>query len=147
MGERAGLADKYTAHASSPVHVLLVEDIAFDRELITKRLSEWRIIVDEATSKQDAIALASTREFDLAMVDQRLPWEGNGVSVMKALRAKNPLIPICAYSGVISGADVAKICREIGPVTIADKAELMRGNYIVSLLAQCRLASRAGMTG
>jgi CheY-like chemotaxis protein len=143
----------YTARMASPVRTLLVEDSAMDREIIAKRLHEWNIVVTEATAKAEAIGLANTAVFDVAMVDMRLPWVGNGIAVMQALRRQNPDIPICAYSGAYSGpmsgstitSDVERICQEVGPVTVAPKLTTMPDTFYRQLFVQFRLAKRAGM--
>lgn len=142
-------AQRFTDTATRPVRILIVDDMELDREILSKRMRVGvpNGIPIEARSKFEAIALARTHHFDLALVDMRLPWEGNGLAVMRALREKRPLIPICAYSGSICGDDVAAICREVGPVIVADKTELMRGKFLTELFAQCRLGRRAGLEG
>lgn len=139
------IAGSYTASASRPVRVLLVEDDEDDRELIRSHLRLKNVDLTEALGKQDAIALARSQLYDLALVDMRLPWEGNGVSVMKELRLRAPAIPICAYSSQLSPSDIQKVCEAVGVVTFAPKLLVMGEDYMCDLFTQFRLARRAGM--
>lgn len=139
------IADKYTASASRPVRVLLVEDDREDRELLLGYLRPHNVDVTEALGKHDAIALARSQPYDLALVDMRLPWEGNGVAVMCELRRRAPTIPICAYSSQLSPTDIQHVCEAVGVVTFAPKLLIMGEAYMRDLFMQFRLARRAGM--
>ncbi len=139
------IATRYTASASRPVRVLLVEDDPNDRELLRALLLPHNVDLTEALGKQDAIALARSQPYDLALVDMRLPWEGNGVAVMLELRNRAPSIPICAYSSQFSPWDIQKVCEAVRVVTFAPKLLVMGEDYMRELFAQFRLARRAGM--
>lgn len=146
MSERAGISYDFVSAASRPVEVLLAEDSDMDREIIAKRLLENNIVVYSAATRNDAIRLARSRDFDLAIIDMHLPWDGNGIAVMRAVREHNPMVPICAYSGQPEPDHIAKICAEVGVVAMADKNALERdGNYIRQLFTLCGLSRRAGM--
>lgn len=145
--EEPPVAQQYTARMASPVSILLAEDSELDREVIGTRLREWNTIVTEATSRTEAIGLVNAGAFDVAMVDMRLPWEGNGIAVMRAIRSRIPDIPICAYSaGAFTPGDVSRICEDVGPVTFASKLTNISDRYLRDLFIQFRLARRAGMT-
>jgi CheY-like chemotaxis protein len=139
------IATNYTASASRPVRVLLVEDDENDRYLLRTLLAPHNIDLTEALGKHDAIALARSQPYDLALVDMRLPWEGNGVAVMLELRHRAPAIPICDYSSQLSPHDIAKVCESVGVVTFAPKLLVMGEDYVRDLFVQFRLARRAGM--
>lgn len=139
------IAGAYTASASRPVRVLLVEDDENDRYLLRTLFSPFNIDLTEALGKHDAIALARSQPYDLALVDMRLPWEGNGVAVMLELRMRACAIPICAYSSQLSPHDIAKVCESVGVVTFAPKLLVMGEDYVRDLFTQFRLSRRAGM--
>jgi CheY-like chemotaxis protein len=139
------ISANYTASASRPVRVLLVEDDPDDREILRNLLKPHNVDLTEAMGKHDAIALARSQPYDLALVDMRLPWEGNGVAVMRELRMRAPSIPICAYSSQLSPFDIQKVCEAVGVVTLAPKLLVMGEDYVRDLFTQFRLARRAGM--
>ncbi|WP_292020376.1 MULTISPECIES: response regulator transcription factor [unclassified Brevundimonas] len=79
------------------MRVLIVEDEPWLAETLRSALVRERMIVDLAdhlAAAHEAIAMAS---FDLALLDRTLP-DGDGLSLIEALRAKTPGIPVIILS-------------------------------------------------
>jgi DNA-binding NtrC family response regulator len=78
---------------------LLVEDDALLRDLTARMLEEMQFDVERAGSMAAALRLIEAgRRFDFALVD-RLLGDGDGISVMGALRAAQPGTPVLLTSG------------------------------------------------
>ncbi len=79
------------------MRVLLVEDeIEFARTLRAV-LERERLIVDHAGSVAVAREAALSGSFDLVLLDRTLP-DGDGLSLVPVLRAKNPGLPVIVLS-------------------------------------------------
>ena len=71
-------------HLKPPMKVLLVEDSALLRDVITENLKDCKQldITQFAVTQSEAIALLDSQQFDMLLVDIELA-EGNGFEVIK----------------------------------------------------------------
>jgi two-component system OmpR family response regulator len=60
------------------------------------RLSDYEVTT--AASVEQALGLASSQEFDLYVLDRRLP-DGMGVDLCRELKQLTPHVPVILYSG------------------------------------------------
>jgi diguanylate cyclase (GGDEF)-like protein len=86
--------------------VLVVDDDAFSRAVVSKRIAKLSDVV-EAEDGLDALAHLQTAEFDLAIVDLEMP-NCNGLDLIKSVRAQPALkhIPIIVLTGNESRAAI-----------------------------------------
>lgn len=86
----------------SGLHILIVDDNAINRRLITTFLNQRGITTTEAVDGKDALETALNNDFDLIFMDIRMP-ELNGVEVTKKIRAVKtdhhiPIIALTAHA-------------------------------------------------
>jgi DNA-binding NtrC family response regulator len=84
------------------IQVLIVEDETNQRILLRKILEKDGYAVQEAADGQEAVEKYNQDDFDIVLLDQRLP-DASGIDVMNRLRSINPNIPIIlvtAYANV-----------------------------------------------
>ena len=68
-------------------HLLIVEDNATNREIMSHRFKQWGITVETATNCQDALAmLAASPSFDAAVLDLQFP-DKDGLTLAEEIRA------------------------------------------------------------
>ena len=74
-------------HLKPPMKVLLVEDSALLRDVITENLKDCKQIdiTQFAVTQSEAIALLDSQQFDMLLVDIELA-EGNGFEVIKHIQ-------------------------------------------------------------
>lgn len=75
------------------MRILLVEDEAKLAALVRRVLTAERHVVDAAPDGASAIALATSGEYDIAVVDRMLP-DMDGLAVIRVLRAKGVRTPV-----------------------------------------------------
>lgn len=78
--------------------VLVVEDDASVRSLVSMILTANKYEVQSCSNSDEAVALATQNKFCLALVDMVLP-RGNGADLIKTLRQDNPEIKTLLMSG------------------------------------------------
>jgi len=71
-----------------PYHVLVVDDIAVNRHLVSSALPDNEFIITEAVNGDDALALISKQAFDVVLLDIMMPGI-DGITVCQRIR-KNP---------------------------------------------------------
>lgn len=140
----SSMTQAFIEAVSRPVRVLLVEDDAGIRMVLANMFSGFNVKLEEADSRESACELARVNNYDLALVDLRLPWPGNGIAVMRVLTDTAPDLPICAYSGYLTPGDINASVEAAGVITFVPK-NLMSREYIVKLFRKFNLAERAGM--
>lgn len=79
-------------------HVLYIEDHEDTRELVTLVLEQKSIEVVTGTTIKSGVALASSQEFDLYLLDSWLP-DGSGLELCKRIREFDKTTPILFYLG------------------------------------------------
>ena len=96
-------------------HVLLVDDIQINRDIIGAFLKAAGHVVTLAESGQEAIRLAAEQQFDLILMDVRMP-EMDGLEATRRIRALPGSLgqmPILALTAHTFPDQVAK-CAEAG---------------------------------
>lgn len=81
------------------MQILLVEDDKDHAELERRALEErgdWT--VHHVPSMNDALDLADEVDLELAVIDHRLP-DGDGLTLLKRLRARDPTLPVLYVTG------------------------------------------------
>lgn len=89
--------DRYTG-----LHILVVDDNAINRKLITTLLGQRGIKITEANDGKSALDIALNNNFDLIFMDIRMP-ELNGIEVTEVLRSRRgakytPIIALTAHA-------------------------------------------------
>lgn len=95
--------------ASGASRVLIVDDVALNRELIKTVLSVLEIEVAEAEDGAEALSLSRSTSFDLILMDLQMPTMG-GLEATRAIRAEsgvNRNTPIVAVSANSAPSDVS----------------------------------------
>ncbi|GAB5424531.1 MAG: hypothetical protein Crog4KO_16780 [Crocinitomicaceae bacterium] len=65
--------------------ILVADDEAFNRKLITTILEKFNTQIDEAENGNEAVTLSTKNQYDLILMDARMP-QMNGVDATKAIR-------------------------------------------------------------
>jgi two-component system response regulator PilR (NtrC family) len=86
--------------------ILYVDDHDDSAEMLKLVLADVDYEVESARTVDQAVEMASTIEFDLYVVDKRLP-DGSGLELLKKLNKLTPGIPSIVYTG-----DVYEVHRE-----------------------------------
>jgi CheY-like chemotaxis protein len=86
----------------SAAAILVVDDEPLVRKLLRNVLTGVSYRVMEAENGKDAVHLAETSDFDLAIIDLAMP-EPDGIETIQALRRARPQLKIIAMSGVFAG--------------------------------------------
>lgn len=94
--------------------VLYVDDHDDSAEMLKLVLADSDYEVMSARTVDEALKLASNYEFDLYVVDKRLP-DGSGLELLKRLIALTPGVPSIVYTG-----DAYEIHREQAMAAGAD---------------------------
>ncbi len=78
--------------------ILCVDDHEDTSEMLQLLLSQEDYEVVTAVTVEDALKLAKSEEFDLYVLDKRLP-DGSGLELCKKLSAATPDVPCMFYTG------------------------------------------------
>lgn len=78
--------------------ILFVDDHEDTRFLITYLLGAWGYRVEAATSVEEGLQLARSRDFDLYLLDSRF-GDGSGTELCEGIREFDKTTPIVFYSG------------------------------------------------
>ena len=81
------------------LRILLADDHEVVRKGLTKVLSETLqpVKVDEASNGQEAVGKASKTEYDLVVLDMKMPGK-SGLDVLKELKQHRPKLPVLILS-------------------------------------------------
>jgi len=121
----AGLAGTPIGPPTERSRVLVVDDSAGVRQIISASLRGAGYDVSVASSAREAVHLMARRRFDVLVVDYAMP-RSNGVELVRALRHAGIAIPIVMVSGVADETDKAK-AWEVGVDAYLDKFDVRRG--------------------
>src|SRR5450432_4839025 len=111
--------------------VLIVDDDQALAENVAEIVSMLGVQVTVATDFRSAVALAKERDFDVALIDVRLP-DGDGMSLLEPLRARSPFIQLVLVTGnaTLEGAIAAvrgdAFAYVLKPVSPPDLLETVR---------------------
>lgn len=86
------------------MRILLVEDEAEMAGLVARRLTASGFLVDVVGRLDEAAAALSLARYQLALLDRRLP-DGDGVSLLRRLRAAQPGLAVIMLSALDAVAD------------------------------------------
>lgn len=87
------------------LHILLIEDDAPIRELLTRMLLAAGHQVTAAANGAEGLRLWREQGADLVLTDIQMPGS-NGVEVMLQLRSYAPKLPVIAVSGGVRSRDL-----------------------------------------
>ena len=135
----ATAADEAAAVAGAPADIevgrtsiLVVDDVAVNRELISAMLSPFNVTLVEAASGAEAVKAAMAERFDLVLMDLQMPGM-DGAAATRAIRANSDLnraTPILAISANVLPEQVAEaraagmndhIAKPIDPADLVHK--------------------------
>jgi PAS domain S-box-containing protein len=117
-GDDSGVALAIAAPAAlaSAMRVLVVDDNAVNRELITALLSPFDLDIETAADGAEAIVAAARAPFDLILMDVQMPTM-DGLSATRRIRAATPSgaprIPIIAMTANVLPEQVER-CLDAG---------------------------------
>jgi len=112
--------------------ILIVEDEAIMRESLRDWLTDIGYEVETVEAGEEALETLAGRDFDLAIVDMRLPGK-DGIEVLKEAKTKRPQLKgiiITAYPSVDTAVEAMKygaIDYLFKPVDLNQLEELIRG--------------------
>lgn len=84
--------------------ILYIEDHEDTRELVTLLLAQKRYEVITGSTIETGVALASTGDFDLYLLDSWLP-DGSGLDLCQRIRQFDQTTPILFYSAAAYASD------------------------------------------
>ncbi|HEV8615792.1 MAG TPA: sigma-54 dependent transcriptional regulator [Methylomirabilota bacterium] len=93
------------------VHVLVVDDDVEVRSLLVAVLARDRLVVKEAASGAEAMALLSREEFDVALVDIKMP-DHSGLDILRWARASEidaELIVLTGHADVETAVEAMRL--------------------------------------
>jgi PAS domain S-box-containing protein len=99
----APLLLRHGVSVTKPMRILVVEDNAFNRRLLTDTLTAWKHVVTQAENAQQTLTLKRQNDYDLVILDIRMP-DIDGIELASQLRrmerdgstAPTPIIAITA---------------------------------------------------
>jgi signal transduction histidine kinase/ActR/RegA family two-component response regulator len=103
------------AELGRPLRVLIAEDDATNRMVVTKMLREFSVETRIATDGLQAVQASAEADFDLVLMDVRMP-EMDGITATKAIRTRGgrfATLPIIALTANAFPEDM-KNCRDAG---------------------------------
>jgi CheY-like chemotaxis protein len=101
--------------------ILLVDDQADVRFMLSLFLEDESMDFDEAASGEDALSLLSAHDYDLVLLDQRMPPGMSGIEVAEQYRDDGGAVPIVLYSAFLDPR-VEERAAKLGLRTV-DKGE------------------------
>jgi two-component system sensor histidine kinase/response regulator len=93
--------------------VLVAEDNPINQEVASELLTSVGLVVEAAADGEKAVALATSRSYDLVLMDMQMPVM-DGLAATRALRARlGPALPIVAMTANAFGED-RQACLDAG---------------------------------
>lgn len=98
----------------APAHILVVDDVEANRDLLSRRLLRQGHLVEQAEDGQQALDLLATGTWDLVLLDVMMPVL-DGIATLGAMKASDALrdIPVIMISANTELETVVK-CIELG---------------------------------
>jgi signal transduction histidine kinase len=109
-------------------NVLVVDDDDALAENVAEIVESLGVQTAIAADRQAALALAKDRDFDVALIDVRLP-DGDGMSLLDPLRARSPFIQLVLVTGnatlegaiaAVRGDAFAYVLKPVSPPDLLD---------------------------
>ena len=137
--------------ASDPIRILIVDDVATNREFIREALMCREYKITEAVAGGQALEMMENEGADLVITDLRMPGI-SGVDLLKKLRVKYPdttVILVTAWGTVESAVEAMKAGRQMvtqGVETTNHAGEALKriiqmADQVDSMIAQIAAAS------
>jgi two-component system, sensor histidine kinase len=112
-GAAVGDLKAFIAALGRPVRILIAEDDATNRLVVSKMLAEFEVEMQVVTDGLQAVQAASETEYDLVLMDVQMP-EMDGLAATRSIRDRClARLPIIALTANAFPEDV-KMCREAG---------------------------------
>lgn len=136
------------------INLLVVDDEGPLRDLLVERFSREEFNVTGCASGEEAMAAAAKQEFDVGIVDIRMPGM-SGIDLFRAIRKTQPLFEAVALTGQAT-IDNAIEAMKLGfydyiakPTKLFELEIIVRKAYEKKMLAleNARLKSRIGLHG
>lgn len=105
------------------MHVLVVDDETEFLELIEKRLSRRNMRVTTAANGLDALELAGKNDFDVVIMDVRMPGM-DGLETLRRMKEIRPNLPVLLLTGhaslgvAVNGMELGAYDYMLKPVAI-----------------------------
>jgi CheY-like chemotaxis protein len=110
---------------STITQILVIEDDALDRELISELLTvrgRGRIRVSEARDWKTAMEKLSSQAFDLVLLDTKLP-DATALYALRAIGEQAPLTPVLPHPAYIT-PKARQTARERGAFDVVVRGDL-----------------------
>ncbi len=113
------MATRSSAITERAGRILVVDDTASNRDLLSRRLRRDGHTVVAASSGEEALCIFNQQEFDLVLADVLMP-DMNGIELLGQLKSDGHFreIPVVMISGLKDDDAVAR-CIEAGQRTIS----------------------------
>ena len=85
------------------MHCLIIEDDADTERFVRKGLREVGYIVTSCSESVEGLNLATSRQWDIIILDRMLPGNGDGIFIIKTLRElgkTTPVLILCALESL-----------------------------------------------
>jgi signal transduction histidine kinase len=108
--------------------VLVVDDEEALAENVAEIIQSLGVETAIAQDRRSALAIAATRDFDVAIIDVRLP-DGDGISLLEPLRARSPYMQLVLVTGnatlegaiaAVRGDAFAYVLKPVSPPDLID---------------------------
>jgi two-component system OmpR family response regulator len=119
------------------MRILVVEDEDSIASFMVKGLTAEGHSVERAATAADAIGMGLTYEFDVILLDLLLP-DGNGLGVLKRIRAERPEVPVIVVSAL------GEIDDKVDLLDAGADDYLVKPFAFAELAARVRAAARQG---
>lgn len=96
----------------SDKRILIADDIQENRQLYQIFLKETRAHIEFAQNGVEAVSLATSKDFDLALLDIEMPIM-DGREAIKKIKQIKPTLPVIAVTGLSAGKETFKL-KQIG---------------------------------
>ncbi len=120
--------------------ILLVEDERKIAGFIRQGLTEQGFVVDACNNGDDAYLLATTRQFDVIILDIMLPGR-DGLSILRSLRERKDTVPIILLTAR------SELNERVEGLSLGADDYLTKPFYVEELVARVHAVTRRGRDG
>ncbi len=103
----------------SELQILVADDEEFNRFLFRGIFNKWRVKIKEAVNGEEVVKMALNQDFDLILMDMRMP-KMNGIEATKAILKAKPGTKIIAITAT-SDKTEKEACRAAGMLEFLPK--------------------------